>query len=135
MQIVLMAVLVLHVLTAVFWAGSTFTLARMSGERAEQFFAPQMGAAAVAALTGLVVWRQLHSGTFGLAEQILAAGVAAALLAAGVQGALIGGARRKIGAASGADATAQRRRMAVGERIAAVLLAVALIAMTMVRYV
>jgi hypothetical protein len=78
MQIVLMAVLVLHVLAAVFWAGSTFTLARMAGERTEQFFAPQMGAAAVAALTGLVLWRQLHSGTFGLAEQILAAGVAAA---------------------------------------------------------
>jgi hypothetical protein len=135
MQIMLMAVLVLHVLAAVFWAGSTFTLARMAGERAEQFFAPQMGAAAVTALTGFVLWWQLHSGTFGVAEQILAAGVAAALLAAGVQASLIAGAQPTIGAASGAGATALRRRMAVGERIAAGLLAVALIAMTVVRFV
>ena len=130
---VLITVLVLHVLAAVFWAGSTFTLAWLGGERAEQLFGAQMGAAALAVITGFYLWGELHRGPFGMAEQILAVGVVAAFAAAGLQGALIGGARRKI--AAGADPTALRRRMAAGERVATVLLAITLIAMTAVRYI
>ena len=48
MQYALVAAIVLHVLGAVYWAGSTFTLTRLGGERAEQFSGPQMGAAALA---------------------------------------------------------------------------------------
>jgi hypothetical protein len=133
MQIVLIVALVLHVLAAVFWAGSTFTLARLGGERAEKLFGPQMGAATLAIITGMYLWSVLHSGEFGVAEQILSVGVISALIAAGVQGALIGGARRRI--AAGTDPSALQGRMAVAEQIAAVLLAITLIAMTVVRFI
>lgn len=55
MQTVLVVTLVLHVLSGVFWAGSTFTLARTGGTGAEKLFRPQMGAAVVAVLTGAVL--------------------------------------------------------------------------------
>ncbi|MEN3375287.1 MAG: hypothetical protein V7604_642, partial [Hyphomicrobiales bacterium] len=55
MQAILIVTLVLHVLSGVFWAGSTFALARIGGNQADRFFRPQMGAAAVAIVTGGVL--------------------------------------------------------------------------------
>ena len=52
MRITLIVALVLHVLSGVFWAGTTFALARMRGNQADLFFRPQMGAAAIAVVTG-----------------------------------------------------------------------------------
>ena len=52
MQIALVIALSLHVLSSVFWAGSSFTLARTGGLGGEKLFRPQMGAALVAILTG-----------------------------------------------------------------------------------
>ena|SRR5262245_2986016 len=71
MQITLVVTLVLHVLSGVFWAGTTFASARTGGNQADLFFRPQMGAAAIAVVTGGILWFLLHRGV--------------ALLAAGVQ--------------------------------------------------
>ncbi|HEX4635707.1 MAG TPA: hypothetical protein VH189_05970 [Rhizomicrobium sp.] len=134
MQNLLIGALVLHVLAAVFWAGSTFALARMGGEGGERLFRPQMGAAVVAILTGMVLWGLLHSGPPGVPETLLGIGALSALIAAGVQGVLVGGARRRL--AQGGEASAgARRRIARAERIASGLLALTIILMTAVRYV
>jgi len=45
MQIALIVTLVLHLSTGVFWAGTTFALARTGGNQADQLFKPQMAAA------------------------------------------------------------------------------------------
>ena len=55
MQIILLLIWVLHILSGVFWAGSTFALARTGATTADQLFRPQMGAAVVAVITGGVL--------------------------------------------------------------------------------
>ena len=87
MQATLIVALVLHVLSGVFWAGSTFVLSRTGGHQADQFFRPQMGAATGAVLTGALLWFLLHRDSAGIQEYILGVGAACAVLAAGVQGA------------------------------------------------
>jgi uncharacterized membrane protein len=134
MQIALIIALSLHILSTVFWAGTTFTLARIGGVGGEQLFRPQMGAAVVAVLTGGYLGHLVHAGAFGTAEQILAVGALAALVAAGVQGAIGGRAIRSLrtGTADEADA---RSRIAKAQRIAAGLLAVTAVCMGAARYV
>jgi hypothetical protein len=129
----LMIALPLHILAAVFWAGSTFALARTAGSGSERLFGPQMGAAAVAVLTGAYLWRLLHEGSFGAMEQFLAAGAACALVAVAVQAVMAGGALRKL-RKRGNDEPILRSRVAVAHRIAAVLLAVATVSMAAARY-
>jgi hypothetical protein len=124
----------LHALAAVFWAGSTFVLARDPQLGAIELFRPQMGAAVVVVLTGGYLWHLLHEGGFGPVEQVLMIGALCALVAAGVQGAMIGGARRRLAAGKIAEAEAIGR-IALGERLAAALLAVTLICMVSARYV
>lgn len=133
MQLVLIIALSLHVLAAVFWAGTSFTLARTAGAGGEQLFRPQMGAAVVAVLTGAYLWSRLHAGAFGRFEQVLAVGAACAILAAAIQGLVCG---RAVGALrqGRADLALARSRIAVGQRIASGLLAVALICMVAARY-
>lgn len=134
MSAVVIIALSLHALSAVFWAGSTFVLARDPKLGAEALFRPQMGAAIVAVLTGAYLWHLLHEGGFGPVEGVLAFGALCAVAAAGVQGALVGGASRRLrqGALAGVEAAG---RMALGERIAAILLAITLICMVSARYV
>ena len=48
MPITVVAVLSVHVLVAVFWAGATFSLARLAGLGGEKFVFPQLGAATLA---------------------------------------------------------------------------------------
>jgi hypothetical protein len=133
MQATLIVTLVLHVLSGVFWAGSTFALARTGGNQAERFFRPQMGAAAVAIVTGGVLGFLLHRGTPGIQEHLLGIGALCALLAAGVQGS---GARavRQLSAAGPGEAFAASSRVATSQRIAAALLAVTVICMAAARY-
>jgi len=133
MQVLLIITLSLHVLSSVFWAGSSFTLARTGGAGGEQLFGPQMGAAVVAMLTGAYLGHSVHAGMFGTAEQILAVGALAALLAAAVQGAIGGRAIRSLrnGKADEADA---RSRIATAQRVAALLLAVTAVCMGAARY-
>jgi hypothetical protein len=134
MQVMLITTLVLHVLATVFWAGSTFTLARLEGRGAERLFGAQMGAAALAIVTGAILWGLLHRGSMGAPEILLAIGVLCALVAAGVQGVVVGGARRKLASTDGA-AEAIYGRIAGAEQMASGLLALALILMTAVRFV
>ncbi len=133
MQIALIIVLSLHVLSSVFWAGSSFTLARTGGVGGELLFRPQMGAAVIAILTGGYLGHLVHEATFGTAEQILAVGAVAALVAAGVQGAIGGRAIRSLRSGT-ADEAGARSRIATAQRIAAGLLAVTAICMGAARY-
>ena len=54
MQTILMFTVAMHVLSGIFWAGSTFALAHIGGAGAEQLARPQLGAAAFAVLTGAI---------------------------------------------------------------------------------
>ncbi len=134
MSALVIIILSLHALAAVYWAGSTFILAGDPHLSAVKLFRPLRGAAVIVVLTGAYLWHLLHEGGFGPVEQILAIGALCAVAAAGVQGALIGGARRRLASGEIADAEAVRR-IGLGERIAAALLAVALICMVSARYV
>jgi uncharacterized membrane protein len=133
MQIALIIALSLHVLSSVFWAGSSFTLAQTGGLGGEKLFRPQMGAAVVAILTGAYLGHAVHEGSFGAAEKILAAGALAALIAAGVQGAIGGRAIRSLHSGT-ADEAGARSRIATAQRIAAILLAVTAVCMGAARY-
>lgn len=134
MQTTLIIVLSLHILSSVFWAGSSFTLARTGGIGGEKLFRPQMGAAVVAVLTGGYLGHLVHAGSFGPAEQVLAVGAVAALVAAGVQGAIGGRAIRSLRNGT-SDETVVRSRIAVAQRVAAMLLAVTAVCMGAARYV
>jgi uncharacterized membrane protein len=134
MQLTLIIILSLHVLAAVFWAGTSFTLARTGGAGGEQLFRPQMGAAVVAVLTGGYLWSRLHGGGFEAPEQVLAIGVVCAFVAAGVQGAIVGSAIRKLPKGGIGDSMV-RSRIALAQRIAAGLLAVTIVCMAAARYV
>jgi hypothetical protein len=133
MLIALIIALSLHILSSVFWAGTSFTLARTGGIGGELLFRPQMGAATIAVLSGGYLGHLAHAGSFGTAEQILAVGALAALVAAGVQGAVGGRAIRSLRAGTGDEAGA-RSRIATAQRVAAVLLAVTAVCMGAARY-
>jgi hypothetical protein len=132
MQIALIIALSLHILSSVFWAGTSFTLARTGGVGGELLFRPQMGAATIAVLSGGYLGHLAHAGSFGTAEQILAIGALAALVAAVVQGAMGGRAIRSLH--SGTDEARARSRIATAQRIAAALLAVTAVCMGAARY-
>src|ERR1700682_97995 len=122
----------LHVLSSVFWAGSTFALAHTGGVQAEHLFRPQIGAATVAVITGAALWHYLHEGSVGISEQILATGAACAITAAGIQGISTGSTLRRAGPVNSAQAL---RSIAIGQRAAGVLLAITIICMSVARYV
>ena len=134
MQPTLVAILVLHVLSVVFWAGSTFTLARIGGEHAIRLYRPQMGSAALGILTGIVLWGRLYRGPMGTPGILLGVGVFCSLLAAAIQIVVVGGARRNLAVAGGATSAAGER-VTTAERAASGLLAIALILMAVVRYI
>src|ERR1019366_640675 len=113
----------LHVLAAVFWAGTTFTLARTGGVLSEQLYRPQMAAAAVAVLAGLWLWTLTQGDAFATLQVVLTIGALCAVAAAGVQGAIGGAAIRGLARGALTEATA-RPRIALAQRIAAVLLVV-----------
>ncbi|MDH7798883.1 MULTISPECIES: hypothetical protein [unclassified Beijerinckia] len=135
MQVTLMIVAVLHVLPAVFWAGTTFMLARTAGAGAEQLAIPQMGAAAVTVIAGVALWVVLHLDGSGTMERVLAVGAGCAIVAAGLQALSLPAVWRLRTAASEADAAASRGRIAIAQRVAAGLLAVAVVCMAVSRYV
>ncbi len=135
MQYVYIVTLGLHVMAGVFWAGTTYTLARDPEIRVERFFGPQMGAAAVAMLTGALLWYFFHGAYFGSMEQVLALGIASALTAAGVLGAMVGPARRQLAGADAQTEAALRAKMAKGERIAARLLLLTVLCMAIARLI
>jgi hypothetical protein len=133
MQPVVIIILSLHVLAGVFWAGTTFGLARTGGAGAAQLFRPQMGAAAVAVLTGAYLWSQMVQGSLALGEKLLGAGVLCAIVAAGIQGAIGGRAIRRLG--GGGDDARNLSAIALSQRLAAGLLGLTVISMVASRYI
>jgi len=117
MTILIMLLLVLHVLPGVYWAGSTFVLARSGGSGADRMFGAQMGAATLTVLAGIGLMVLLHRGPQGPMENTLAVGSVCAIAAAGVQGAL------------------RRRSPSAAQRIAAGLLSITIICMVIARYI
>ena len=134
MQVTLIVALVLHVLSGVFWAGTTFALAQMGGNRADQFFRPQMGAAAIAVLTGGLLWFLLHRGTLGTQGHMLVIGASCALVAISVQGMTGAPALRKLAAVAESEGSRLRHRVATGQRVAAALLMITVTCMAAARY-
>jgi hypothetical protein len=133
MKITLLLTLALHLLSGVFWAGSTFAMARTAAASADRLFGPQIGAAAIAIITGGYLGHLLHSSNFGTQEQLLAAGALCAILAVSAQAALCGPALRQLKTASGIGEELQAR-VALGQRVAAGLLALTVICMAAARY-
>jgi hypothetical protein len=129
MQLLLIITIALHVLSSVFWAGSTFAMARVGGSEAAKLFRPQMGAASVAVLTGILLWELSHRVGFGSMEAVLAVGAASALTALAVQGVGVGRGLRVASARGAAPA------VAVPYRISAGLLALTLVCMAIAQYV
>lgn len=133
MPYAIMIAISLHILSAIFWAGTSFALARNGGAGAVKLFAPQMGAAAIAVLSGTYLWSQLHSAEFGTAERVLAVGAVSAIAAAFLQGAL---GARAVRSLRGEDTGAQAQpRFALIHRIGSGLLTVTIVSMAISRYV
>lgn len=132
MPYAIMLALSLHILSAVFWAGTSFTLARTGGAGGLALIRPQAGAALMAILTGGYLWSALHASGFGPGEWALAAGAGAALLALLLQ--QMAGARARRALATG-GARAAEARLAMGQRAGAGLLGLTIIAMAVSRYV
>ena len=116
MNIGLMLLLSLHVLSAIFWAGSTFVLARTGGSGIDALRRPQFGAAGGAIVTGIPLAAILHGGAFGRQEQVLMIAVIAAVTALVVQ-------------------VIDRAQPARSQRIAGGLLMITVLGMVIARYV
>jgi hypothetical protein len=130
MQILFVVLLLVHALSAVFWAGTTFALARSGGQGAQALRWPQTGASVVAIVSGALLWAVAHRGAFGPFERSLAVGAVAALVAAGVQFA----GHRRARPVQGEDRGQACARTLPSQRIAAGLLALAVAAMVSARY-
>jgi hypothetical protein len=133
MQWALLIAINLHVLSVITWAGFTFALARTSAAQIERLFLPQMGAAFVGVASGSWLWSLTHEGRFGPAERVLAIGVIAALLALLLQ--VVSGTsvlRRSAVAPDRLSATI--KTAAIGQRIAAALLAFTALTMASDRF-
>ena len=118
MQILLMALIALHALAGVFWAGSTLTLTHLpaANRPGRELFKAQMGAAVIAIGAGLALWGIAIRGDHGPMATTLGVGALCAVIAAGVQGAL-------------------RKSPVTSQRIAAVLLSITVICMVIAPYV
>ena len=134
MDILLPSLVALHVLSGVFWAGSTFALARTSAATAETLARPQVGAAFIAVLAGGLLWHFTHATGFGPTERVLAIGAAGAFAALVLQISAIPAVRR-LKTAQGADLSAIRARLTLIQRLAAGCLAVTVVCMAVSRYV
>lgn len=132
MQLALIVAISLHILAATFWAGTAFALARTGGSGSDRLFRPQLAAATMTILAGGYLWHTLHEGALGIAEQLLGAGALSALAALAIQFVVVGSALRKQRAAG--DSSRAPSGVVVGQRIAAILLAVAAVTMGAARY-
>ena len=130
MPIPLLLTIGLHIAAGGFWLLTSLVLGfGAAPEASKRLFRPQMVAATLAVFAGGGLWTILHPSGFGRQEIVLAAGAVLTIAAAGVQGAMVGGpARRLPDAAAGA-------KILRGQKIAAVLLALALACMMLAHHV
>ena len=135
MQLTLIITQVLHVLSGVFWAGSTFALAHIGGNQAGRLFGPQMGAATLAIATGALLWFLLHRGGGGIQEQVLGVGAIFALIAAGVQTMAAIHSRRIAGGAGEMEQALIYHHGSTAQRVAAACLLITVICMAASRYI
>lgn len=131
MTVLLVILLIVHALSALFWAGSTLTLARLgaAGAAYRQFAPAQAGASAITILAGIGLWGVAHRGPPSNGEWVLSIGAICALIAAGLQHGVAWRAVRRA-----PDSPAAGAAFARGQRMAAVLLSLAMIAMVTFRY-
>lgn len=84
MQTLLMILLALHVVSTIFWAGTTIVVARFANDAAGRLMRPQWSAAVVAIITGGWLGHTVHNA-IGPVEKVLMVGVASGLVAFTVQ--------------------------------------------------
>lgn len=113
-----MALISLHALAGVFWAGSTLALTHTSpGHRiTPELFRAQMSAAALTIAAGAALWGLVIRGAHGPMAITLGVGALCALVAAGVQ-------------------VGMRKSPVVAQRVAAVLLSATVVCMVISPYV
>ena len=118
MHALIMALISLHALSGVFWAGSTLALTHTSPshEITPELFRAQMSAAVLTVAAGAALWGIVIRGAHGPMENTLGIGALCAIVAAGVQGGM-------------------RKSPLMAQRIAAVLLSVTVVCMVISPYV
>jgi hypothetical protein len=129
----IIAILVaLHVLAGVFWISTTNGLAAMPPARWPGFLRrSQAGAAGAAIVFGLILWAMLHQGAPGTGEIILGIGALCAIVALIIQQAVSWPAQVRAAAGSSADES----RASGMQRLATLLLSLALVAMVVWRWI
>ncbi|MFZ6647284.1 hypothetical protein ACO0LO_16280 [Undibacterium sp. TJN25] len=133
MQYVILIATSLHVLAAIFWAGSTMGLSASGSMPGKSLFLRQMAAATAAVLAGGYLWCKVHAGVFQATEKALAAGAACAVLAFAMQLAIAGPAVWKLHRETGSTEKAGERIL-VAYRLASALLVVAAVMMGASKY-
>lgn len=118
MRILVMALISLHALAGVFWAGSTLALTHTSSSHkiTPELFRAQMSAAVLAIAAGAALWGIVIRGARGPMVDTLALGALCAIVAAGAQGAM-------------------RKSPVMAQRIAAVFLSITVVCMVISPYV
>ena len=113
-----MALISLHALSGVFWAGSTLALTHTSAAHriTPELFRAQMSAAVLTIGAGAGLWGIAIRGAHGPMANTLAIGALCAIVAAGVQGGM-------------------RKSPVMAQRIAAVLLSATVVCMVISPYV
>jgi hypothetical protein len=127
----IMAAVSVHVLAAIFWAGSTMGAAVTRAVNRRLFVSQMLAALAVIA-AGTYLWTTLHGGEQGVAERGLDIGAGCAILALVIQAIMVG----PVVARSSGPITelVARTRCILANRIATALLSVAAISMATARY-
>jgi len=134
-----MILITLHAVPGVFWAGSTFAIARSPLTVSDRMLGrAQAVAAGVTILAGMILWGIRHAHAPGPKEWILTVGVLCAVAAIVIQHAIAWPAYGRLSRMTdiqSAEATDERRSVVVGQRVSAALLVVTVIAMVTWRYV
>ncbi|WP_394782099.1 hypothetical protein [Undibacterium sp.] len=132
MQYAIVLAICLHVLSAIFWAGSTMYVSASGNSPGMPLFLRQMLAAAIAVLSGTFLWHTVHGAVFQATERVLAVGGVCALLALVIQAGIAGPAIRKMGKA--AEVEKLQARTLASFRFASLLLVVTAFAMAASKY-
>jgi hypothetical protein len=134
LSVVVSVLRTVHILAGLLWLATAVGVARFGAPANPlNLRRVQMAAAALAFLAGIGLWGLLHAGAPGTREAVLGLGALFGLAAAGVQGALGMKSERLIRqGAPNVEALARKARMA--DKLAALLLFLAFVAMLAHRF-